>query len=167
MSPPHHLIPRSAEGWRWGWGLRRDRMGAGSGGGGKRVFRVRGCLGQELTAQAGSKGTVGAPSPQQEWFPTSSCHRPLCPGPLASFEPSARGRARTRHAAWDAPRWLSMEPQGLTPNIPRDNALPYRAPQLRSSCPNLPSARNERGSERQDADASSSRFAVTKHRVKQ
>lgn len=38
-------------------------MGAGRGGGGKRVFRVRGRLGQELTAQAGSKGTVGAPSP--------------------------------------------------------------------------------------------------------
>ena len=107
----------------------------------------------------------GALPPQQEWFLTSSCHRPLCPGPLASFEPGARGRARTRH--WDAPRWLSMEPQGLTPNIPRDNALPYRAPQLRSSCPNSPSARNERGSERQDADASSSRFAATKHRVKQ
>lgn len=96
------------------------------------MFRVRGCLGQELTAQAGSKGTVGAPSPQQEWFPTSSCHRPLCPGPLASFEPSARGRARTRHAAWDAPRWLSMEPQGLTPNIPRQClALPSPSTQIK------------------------------------
>lgn len=42
-------------------------MGAGSGGGGGAgVFRVRGCLGQELTAQAGSKGTVGAPSPHQK-----------------------------------------------------------------------------------------------------
>lgn len=38
-------------------------MGAGSGGGGRGLFRVRGRLGQELTAQAGSKGRVGAPSP--------------------------------------------------------------------------------------------------------
>lgn len=30
------------------------------------VFRVRGRLGQELTAQAGSKGRVGAPSPHQK-----------------------------------------------------------------------------------------------------
>lgn len=64
-------------------------MGADSGGGGGRVFRVRGRLGQELTAQAGSRGRVGAPSPPspQEWFLTSSCHRPLCPGPTASSEP--------------------------------------------------------------------------------
>lgn len=39
-------------------------MGAGSGGRRERgVLRVRGRLGQDLTAQAGSKGSVGAPSP--------------------------------------------------------------------------------------------------------
>lgn len=68
-------------------------MGAdvgGGGGRGRRVFRVRGRLGQELTAQAGSRGRVGAPSPPapQEGFRTSSCHRPLCPGPIASSEPA-------------------------------------------------------------------------------
>lgn len=39
-------------------------MGAGSAGRRERgVLRVRGRLGQDLTAQAGSKGSVGAPSP--------------------------------------------------------------------------------------------------------
>ena len=42
-------------------------------------------------------GRVGAPSPpQQEWVVNSSCHRPLCPGPIASSEPSAGGGARPR-----------------------------------------------------------------------
>lgn len=69
-------------------------MGADSGGGGeRRVFRVRGRLGQELTARAGSRGRVGAPSSPspQAWFLTSSCRRPLCPGPIASSEPTPRG----------------------------------------------------------------------------
>lgn len=44
-------------------------MGAGSGGGGgEGVFRVRGRLGQELTAQAGSRGRIGAPSPNKSGF---------------------------------------------------------------------------------------------------
>lgn len=68
-------------------------MGAGEGEG---VFRVRGRLGQELTAQAGNRDRAGAPSPPQEWVVNSSCHRPLCPGPIASSEPSAGGGARPR-----------------------------------------------------------------------
>lgn len=69
-------------------------MGAGEGEG---VFRVRGRLGQELTAQAGNRDWAGALSPpQQEWVVNSSCHRPLCPGRIASSEPSAGGGARLR-----------------------------------------------------------------------
>lgn len=77
-------------------------MGAGSGEEGREgVLRVRGRLGQGLTAQAGSSRRVGAPSRphHQEWFLTSSCHRPLCPCPTGSSEPSPRSGARTPHTA--------------------------------------------------------------------
>lgn len=74
--------------------------------------------GHGLTAQAGSSGRVEAPSPHHyEWFLTSSCHWPLCPSPIASSEPSSEpsshGGARTRHTApaWEAPLWLSRDPQ--------------------------------------------------------
>lgn len=72
-------------------------MGAGSGWRRERgVLRVRGRLGQDLTAQAGSKGSVGAPSPPpKEWFLTSSCHWPQCLSPIASCEPSPGGGVRT------------------------------------------------------------------------
>lgn len=105
-------------------------MEAGSGKGG--VFRVRGRLGQDLTALAGSRGRVGAPSPPlpQEWFLTSSCHRPLCLGPML---PGARPRwqnAHPDHGAWGRGLVAKQRSPKTDPQISPETISRRGTPQL-------------------------------------
>lgn len=79
------------------------------------------------------KGRVGALPPQQEWFPTSSCHSPPSPGPLASCPARSRWRSEhLAHGAGDAAPGLSGDPQltqrsRSTPS-PRSPCTPIRLP---------------------------------------